>query len=513
MIGGATGPIPKTISERRSHRRQRRIFECIAMITLDATLVYIAFQLAYYLRYTVFFGNNLLLIFRNNLLGIENNTHAAQSIQHDLRTPITSFQSLEIGIIIGLILIFALRGLYNIRLTGIWFRQVWTIVSSTTLGMAFLITYYFIFQPPSNSRLLVPFVWATAIVVLCAARLIVSSAMGLLYRLGLGETRLLVVGTGRLGKMIMQHIVANPNLGYNIVGFLHDMDEPPSDFGRFKMLGTLDDLGMVIRSMQIDEVIIALPSHLHQQCIRSVRLCERLGTSFKLVPDLYELSLSRIDMEAVEGIPLIGIKQVSINSVQRVVTRLVDIIIAILILIIGFPAWLCIALAIRLSSTGEILYRQTRIGLNGRPFKVYKFRSMYKNADKRLADLMAHNEAQGPLFKIRDDPRVTPVGKFLRHTSFDEIPQFINVIKGEMSLVGPRPPLPHEVAQYEEWQKGRLAIKPGMTGLWQVRGRSDISFDEGVLMDLYYIENWSLRLYFQVLFRTIPAVLFRRGAY
>jgi len=337
--------------------------------------------------------------------------------------------------------------------------------------------------------------------------------MGILYRLGLGETRLLVVGSGRLGKMIMQHIVANPNLGYSIVGFLHDMNEPPSDFGRFKMLGTLDDLGMVIRSLQIDEVIIALPSYLHQQSIRSVRLCERLGTSFKLVPDLYELSLSRIDMEAIEGIPLIGIKQVSINSLQGFVTRVVDIIVALLILIIGFPIWLCIALAIAISSPGDILYKQTRIGFAGRPFKVYKFRSMYKNADARLADLMALNEAQGPLFKIKDDPRITPIGRFLRHTSFDEIPQLFNVIRGEMSLVGPRPALPHEVAQYDEFQRGRLAVKPGMTGLWQIRGRSDISFDEGMLMDLYYIENWSLRLYFQTLLRTIPVVIFGRGAY
>jgi exopolysaccharide biosynthesis polyprenyl glycosylphosphotransferase len=514
MIGGATGPITKAISERRSHRRQWRIFEFIAMIILDAVLVAISFWLAHYLRYTVFFGNNLLLKFRNNLVaGIENNAHAVQRIQPDVYTPISSFQALEIGIVIGLILIFALRGLYNIRLTGTWFRQVWTIVSSATLGMAFLVTYYFVFQPPASSRLLVPFVWATAIVVLCTARLIVSSVMGILYRLGLGETRLLVVGSGRLGKMIMQHIVANPNLGYSIVGFLHDMIEPPSDFGRFKMLGTLDDLGMVIRSMQIDEVIIALPSHLHQQSIRSVRLCERLGTSFKLVPDLYELSLSRIDMEAIEGIPLIGIKQVSINSVQRVVTRMVDVIVAFLILIIGFPIWLCIALAIAISSPGGMLYKQTRIGKNGQPFKVYKFRSMYKDADARLADLMVHNEVQGPLFKIKDDPRITPVGRFLRNTSFDEIPQLINVIKGEMSLVGPRPALPQEVAQYDELQRGRLAVKPGMTGLWQVRGRSNISFDEGVLMDLYYIENWSLRLYFQTLLRTIPVVIFGRGAY
>ncbi len=509
---GGTGPITKAISQRRSHRRQWRLIVCIAMIVLDAILVVVAFQLAWYLRYTVFLNSDLLSTIRSRLLGIENNAHTLPP-GRDVYTALSNFRPLEIGIVIGLIAIFALRGLYGIRPTGSWFRQVWTIGSSATLGLAFLITYYFVFQPTSNSRLLGPFVWATAIVVLCTARLFISLIMGLLYRLGLGETRLLVVGSGRLSKMIMQHIVANPNLGYSIVGFLHDTNEPPSDFGRFKWLGTLEDLGMVIRSMQIDEVIIALPSHLHQQSIRSVRLCERLGTSFKLVPDLYELSLSRIDMEAIEGIPLLNIKQVSINSMQRIVTRVVDILVATLILIIGLPLWLCIALAVWLSSAGPILYKQTRVGQNGRPFKVYKFRSMYKDADKRLAELMAYNEAQGPLFKIKDDPRITLIGKLLRHTSLDEIPQLINVIKGEMSLVGPRPPLPHEVAQYEEWQKERLAIKPGITGLWQVRGRSDLSFDEGVLMDLYYIENWSLRLYFQILLRTFPAIIFRRGAY
>ena len=279
------------------------------------------------------------------------------------------------------------------------------------------------------------------------------------------------------------------------------------------MLGSIDDLGLVIRSMQVDEVIIALPSNMHYQAIRSVRMCERLGTSFKLIPDLYEVSLSRINMEAIEGIPLLNIKQASLNTVGRLITRFVDVTVAILLLILSSPLWLCLGLAIRLTSSGPIIYKQIRIGLNGKPFSMYKFRSMYRDADQRLATLLANNEAQGPLFKIKEDPRVTPVGRFLRRNSLDEFPQFINVLKGEMSLVGPRPPLPREVAQYEEWQKGRLAIKPGLTGLWQVRGRSDLTFDEGVLMDLYYIENWSLRLYFQILLRTIPAVLFGRGAY
>jgi exopolysaccharide biosynthesis polyprenyl glycosylphosphotransferase len=242
-------------------------------------------------------------------------------------------------------------------------------------------------------------------------------------------------------------------------------------------------------------------------------MCERLGTSFKLVPDLYELSLSRIDVENIEGIPLIGIKQVSLNKAQQLVTRVVDISVAMTVLLLGSPLWLCVSIIVYLTSPGPILYRSTRIGLNGQKFEMFKFRSMYRDADKVLAKLMARNEAQGPIFKMKHDPRITPIGRFIRRTSIDEIPQMLNVIVGDMSLVGPRPPLPHEVAQYEDWQKGRLAIKPGLTGLWQVRGRSDISFDEGVLMDLYYIENWSLRLYFQILLRTIPSVLFRRGAY
>ena len=513
ITGGITSTITGLLSKRSLLRHKSRIFELVIIILLDAALVEVAFLLAYYLRYHVLFNNSgLLHALRRNLSELGSTPHLNPHIK-DVFAPLSSFTSLEVGIVVGLIAIFAIRGLYKIRRTGTWFRQTWTIASSATMGLAFLITYYFVFEPPSNSRLLVPFVWAMAIVVLCLGRLIISAVMGILYRIGLGETRLLVVGSGRLGKMIMQHIAANPNLGYSLVGFLHDIDAPPRDFGRFKMLGTLEDLSMVIRSMQVDEVIIALPAHMHQQCIRTVRLCERLGASFKLVPDLYELRLSRIDMEAVEGIPLIGIKGVSLNSLQRAITRIVDILVAILLIIIGSPLCLCIALAIRLNSPGEVIYRSTRIGLNGKPFRVYKFRSMYQDSDRLKAALLTYNEAQGPLFKIRDDPRVTPIGRFLRRTSFDEVPQLINVIRGEMSLVGPRPPLPNEVAQYEEWQKERLAIKPGMTGLWQVRGRSDISFDEGVLMDLYYIENWSLRLYFQILFRTIPVVLLGRGAY
>ena len=519
MVGGATGPITKVISERRSHRRQWRIAECAIMVILDAFLLYVAFHLAYKLRYDIIPYTpirHVIDMLRSNFIGGRDAIPPRKAIDEQ-------FALLEICVVVGLLIIFSTRRLYNLRLTGSWFRQVWAIVVSTTIGMAVLITYFFFFQHPNqvapiainspNSRILVPFIWIATIVVLGIGRLAVSIVMGMLHRMGLGETRVLVVGSGRLGKMVMQCIVASPDLGYSIVGFLHDLNEPPGDFGRFKMLGTINDIGMVIRSMHVDEVIIALPSNMHQHAIRSVKLCERLGASFKLIPDLYEMNLSRIDIDAIEGIPLIGIKEISLNRTQRFITRLIDICVSAGVLLLGLPVWLCIALVIRLTSEGPIVFKQTRVGLNGEYFSMYKFRSMYKDADQRVAQLQAQNEAQGPLFKMRADPRITPVGKFLRRTSLDEVMQLVNVLKGDMSLVGPRPPLPREVALYEEWQKGRLAIKPGLTGLWQVRGRSDISFDEGVLMDLYYIENWSLRLYIQILLRTIPAVLFSRGAY
>jgi len=504
--GGTTGQITKVISDRRSNRRQWRIFEICLTVVVDALLVSVAFFVAYQLRYTLLFHSKLIADLRTNFGGKE---------KDDVLTSITSpsFVHLEIGVILGVLLIFVLRGMYSLRLSGSLFTQIWRIMTSLTIGLSILIAYYFVSQPSSSSRLLVPFIWVCSIVILSLGRVVLSALVGMLHRLGLGETRVLVVGSGRLSKMIMQHIVASPNLGYTIVGFVHDIHEQPGDFGRFRMLGTLEDLALVIRSMRVDEVIIALPSELHEQTIRSVRLCERLGATFKLVPELYELSLSRIDMETIEGIPLLGIKQKPLNRIQRTLMRATDIVGAVLVLLLGSPFWLCFAVLIKLTSPGEVILRQTRVGLNERKFTCYKFRSMYKNAEQVLASLMAHNEAQGPLFKMKDDPRVTAIGRFLRKTSLDEIPQLFNVIKGDMSLVGPRPPLQREVDQYEEWQKGRLAMKPGMTGLWQVRGRSDLSFDEGVLMDLYYIENWSLRLYYHILSRTIPAVLFSRGAY
>lgn len=190
-----------------------------------------------------------------------------------------------------------------------------------------------------------------------------------------------------------------------------------------------------------------------------------------------------------------------------------DLVVASAVLLVGLPVWLLVALAVKLQSPGPIFYGQTRVGRDGVRFQMLKFRSMYRDADERLAELQKHNEASGPLFKMKDDPRVTPVGKVIRKFSIDEFPQLLNVVKGEMSLVGPRPPLPHETDRYSKNDWRRLEVVPGMTGLWQVSGRSSLTFEEMVRLDLYYIENWSVALDVNLLFRTVPAMLLARGAY
>jgi exopolysaccharide biosynthesis polyprenyl glycosylphosphotransferase len=223
--------------------------------------------------------------------------------------------------------------------------------------------------------------------------------------------------------------------------------------------------------------------------------------------------LSQVDVEDLGGVPLVGVREVSISRLALLIKRATDVVGALLGITLGAPLLGIIALAIRLESPGPVIFTQGRVGLGGRLFRMVKFRSMHVGAEAEQEALANLNEADGPIFKIHDDPRLTRVGRFLRRTSLDELPQLVNVLRGEMSLVGPRPPLPSEVERYQEWHRKRLEAPPGMTGLWQVSGRSRLSFDEMVLLDIYYIENWSPWLDFKILVRTIPTALSGEGAY
>ena len=247
--------------------------------------------------------------------------------------------------------------------------------------------------------------------------------------------------------------------------------------------------------------------------VQIMQLAEEAGARVKIVPDLFQLSLSKIAVDAVGGIPLIGVKESSISGGAIAIKRAMDVMFTAALFLLFLIPMAIIALIIKITSPGPAIFEQERVGRGGKVFTAYKFRTMRLGADEEKETLLHLNEASGPIFKIRNDPRMTSIGKWLRRTSIDELPQLWNVMRGDMSLVGPRPPLPIEVAKYEEWHKRRLEVAPGVTGLWQVSGRSELSFDEMVMLDLYYIENWSPWLDMWILIKTIPALVTARGAY
>ena len=279
-------------------------------------------------------------------------------------------------------------------------------------------------------------------------------------------------------------------------------------------LGNTRNLRSAIRTQGVDIVISTLRWKHYDHILDIVRTCRQTGVEVRLVPDIFQLNMRQVHVETLDGIPLLGIStQEKFGGANRLFKRALDLTFVVLTAIVWLPTLIITGIAVRLDSEGPVLYQQRRIGENGREFMMYKFRTMITNADELRGQVIEDNNLDPRHPKIVDDPRVTRVGKFLRKLSLDELPNFINVMRGEMSMVGPRPPMPDEVALYEPWHKRRLNIIPGITGLWQVSGRSDIPFDEMCLLDIYYIENWSLKLDIQILLRTVPRVLLRSGAY
>ena len=395
-----------------------------------------------------------------------------------------------------------------------WLDQLYRIINATAKSTVVMLAVTFVLQPLEYSRLLLVEMGISAVLLLGISRAIQNTIIGRLHARGIGVRRAIIVGAGEVGRTVMRTVVARPGLGYHIAGFVDDNPEKGnSNIGRFEGLGSINNLPDLIEQRDIDEVIITLPWMYHRKIMGVVRACERKNVSAHIVPDLFQMSLSRVDVDDLGGVPLVGVRDVGFGQRVRTLKRAVDVIGSALALTLGAPCLGLIAAAIRLDSPGPAIFRQTRVGADGRAFEMYKFRSMYEGAEEQLADIRDMNEVDGPIFKMREDPRVTRVGRLLRRASFDELPQFWNVLRGDMSLVGPRPPLPSEVDQYMEWHKKRLEVRPGMTGLWQVSGRSLVSFDEQCLLDIYYIENWSLWLDFKILMRTIPEMLFGSGAY
>lgn len=326
--------------------------------------------------------------------------------------------------------------------------------------------------------------------------------------------RILVVGAGVVGHNLIKEFQRQQWPGVEFVGFLDDNRDKGDGVRGLPILGTLDDASEVVREYRVDEVIIALPPRAHPRLINLLALLQVTPVRVRVVPDYFDLAFfGATTVETLGNIPLIGLRDPAIDGFQRLIKRLIDMAASALGLLVLSPLLLATALAIKLEDNGPVFYRAERAGENGKPFRMLKFRSMVVGADK-LQPVVNRVEAGGQVIhKTKDDPRVTHVGRFIRRTSIDELPQLWNVLIGEMSLVGPRPELPWLVEHYEPWQRKRFAVPQGITGWWQVNGRSDKPMHMHSEEDLYYIQNYSLWLDIEILWKTVIVVLKGKGAY
>jgi len=323
--------------------------------------------------------------------------------------------------------------------------------------------------------------------------------------------RAVLVGSGEQIEAVAHALLASGGHSpVSVVGFVSLTPRPDNGL---RSLGSLDDIGAIVDSNKVDEVIIADPAFPQQQAIELVDTCHRRGVVVRIAPSTMEILIHRAEFVPGQSVPLFELKPPVFDGIDFAVKRTFDVAVSLVLLLVLSPLLLACAAAVRFTSRGPIFYRSWRPGIGGVPFPCLKFRTMYHDADRRQAELEAHNEASGALFKMRHDPRVTKVGRMLRPFSLDELPQLINVLRGEMSLVGPRPLPQRDFERLEEWHKKRYLVLPGITGLWQVSGRSDLDFDDLVRLDFLYLERWSVFLDLTILVKTLPAVFTRRGAF
>ncbi|MEP6462987.1 MAG: sugar transferase [Frankiaceae bacterium] len=356
-----------------------------------------------------------------------------------------------------------------------------------------------------------------ATVVSLLARYAVRKALLQLRREGRCVYRVIAAGSAAGVADLIRSTQRARYAGMKVIGCCIDQHGPMriSVIEGVPVMGDLDSIATAVRTSQASTVAIAARGEVSAQALRRLSWdLEGTGVDMLVAPALTDVAGPRIHIRPVAGLPLLHVEEPELSGGRRLLKAAFDRTIALISLTLLFPVMLALGIAIGLTSPGPVLFRQVRCGRNGGPFTIYKFRSMRIGAEAQLATLLTRNErADGLLFKIRRDPRVTPVGRWLRRYSLDELPQLLNVLKGDMSLVGPRPPLPSEVAHYETDVQRRLMVKPGLTGLWQVSGRSDLTWDESVRLDLEYVENWSLAMDFMILWKTAFAVLRADGAY
>lgn len=490
--------VARTSPFRRSSYRVALGIQSVSLF-LDALAIFVTFWLAYEIRYTYRIGA-MVPVGRDTL-------EFSQWARHAL-----------VAIIFTLIVFFS-RGVYQASRTMRWGDYIPLIVTSFGIAIAAVILFAFFVQF-SPSRAIYVYVLAMGTTLMLGHRLISQGIRTRLFSRGVGVDRAIIVGDSENARRLAQSMLGQAQWGYQLIGFVSDRQElsrinvaTENGIRWTERLGSAENLAAIVEENRVDEVFIIEADNSSEAISEMVESCRSSGIQFRMVPELLQISMDRVDIGEINGVPLIGIRDASIRGWSALMKRLSDIVLAtILLILLAIPAGI-LAILIRRDSEGPVFYRQERVGQNGHPFQMLKFRTMVANADALRNQLIEESGGDTRLFKDREDPRITTVGAWLRRFSIDELPQIWNVLRGDMSFVGPRPPLPREVAEYQPWHQQRLLVRPGMTGLWQVSGRSNLSFDQMVRLDLYYAENWSPWLDIKVILRTIPAVIFGNGAY
>lgn len=398
-----------------------------------------------------------------------------------------------------LLVVFYLFGLYDQKIRVKGFTEIYTASKAILMTAVLLMAGAYLYKYDYSRGFILIFT-ASTLVLLNTGRFIIRSIRKVFVKKGIGVMKVLIIGAGKPGRKLAEQIKKYQNFGYKIVGFLDD--HVKNGKSNIKLLGGTKSLIEIIRKKKIDIVFVSDPMMPHEKILEMMADCQDVNVKFKLVSNLYEILSGTIDISEIEGIPAIDFKTKGKNLLYRVTKRLLDFLASLILLIVLFPLWIIIVILIRLDSKGKTLLKQDRSGKDGKIFKMYKFRTM--NSDAKLYE-------KAPT--TPNDPRITRIGKFLRKTSLDELPQLINILKGEMSLVGPRPEMPFIVKDYTKWQRKRLEVKPGLTGLWQILGRKDLPLHQNIEYDFYYLQNQSFFLDLVILVKTIWVIITGKGAF